>query len=138
MSNQGRGCQAISRLGFAETTTVRVVTKRVHRSRHLHDGVLIDGVRVNTVFHREGIIGFILINIVFLAFSFYGYRNPKVDIVIRKDGEKGILYSEGPYRAMKVGSRISEIADRIREVGVDQFLSEVGESPVAGSASEGG
>ena len=101
------------------------MTKRFSRSRHLHDGVLVDGVRVDTVFHRESILGFVLLNILLLPVSMHGYQDPKVDIIIRNDGEKEMLYSEGPYRARKVGTRIDEVTDRIREVGVDQFLSEV-------------
>jgi hypothetical protein len=104
-----------------------------NRSRHLHDGVLVDGVRVSTVVCHEDVVPFVLKN---LALIFvHGWVYPRVDIVIRNDGQEEILYSEGSYKSSDIQPRIDEVVDRIREVGIDQFLSEVGEPPVAGRAS---
>lgn len=95
-----------------------------NRSRHLHDGILIDGVRVDTVVCPLEIVPFVLKNLVLIFV--HSWVGPRVDIVIRNDGQEEILYSEGSFRSREVEPRMDEIADRIREVGVEQFLSEVG------------
>jgi hypothetical protein len=94
-----------------------------NRSRYLHDGVVIDGVRVDSVVCPEDVVPFVLKNLVLIFV--HGWVYPHVDIVIRNDGHEEILYSESSYKRKDVEFRIDEIAHRIREVGIEQFLSEV-------------
>jgi hypothetical protein len=95
------------------------------RSRHLHDGVLIGGRRVDTVFHDAWVswAGDIVLGIITL--SFWYNANPSVDVVVRRDGGKEVLYRDGPYKSKSVGPRANEIADRIRAAGAASFLREV-------------
>jgi hypothetical protein len=98
------------------------------RSRHLHDGILVDGLRVDTVFHDAWVswLGDIVLGIITL--TFWGNANPSVDVVVRRDGEKAILYRDGPYKSRSVDPQLSEVADRIRAAGAAAFLREVAPS----------
>jgi hypothetical protein len=95
------------------------------RSRHLHDGVLVDGLRVDTVFHDAWVswLGDIVLGIITLTIWFNA--NPSVDVVVRRDGEKKILYRDGPYKSLSADPHVNEVADRIRAAGAEAFLREV-------------
>jgi len=94
-------------------------------SRHLHDGVLVDGLRVDTRFHDAWVSWLSDIVLGVITLTFWYNANPSVDVVVRRDGEHEILYRDGPYKSRSVGPQVDEVAERIRAAGAEAFLREV-------------
>ena len=87
-----------------------------------------NGARIDTTFHHgRSLRRFLLLNLVALILMPFmlGSSDPKVDVVVRRDGEKKVLYRDGPYRNEGVQRRIQELTEIIRREGLEGFLSGV-------------
>jgi hypothetical protein len=95
------------------------------------DGVLVGDVRITTVYSNPirtwliELVGGVLLHGPVM-------QDPWVDLVIRRDGSRSVLYRESRFQNEEAQKRIAYVAEWIRDVGFDQFLREASQESGGG------
>jgi hypothetical protein len=86
-------------------------------------GTLIDGLHVSTELAPRSLTDWVAYVVKTIAAAFFTHTIlPEMNVVVRREGQPGLLYLEGPYAAKLADQRVVELVVHIEQVGAEEFI----------------